>query len=125
MFNTFDFTIVVLSIAMRIADSSTSVVAVARLLRLIKLMNRVPQLRVIVQGVVAGMSIVGPILALLGLIIFLGAMVAKFLFGENDPAHFAHIGQAALTLFQMTTLSGWGHIFHISYFGCEHYNANI
>ena len=125
VFNTFDFTIVVLSIAMRIADSSTSVVAVARLLRLIKLMNRVPQLRVIVQGVVAGMSIVGPILALLGLIIFLGAMIAKFLFGENDPAHFAHIGQAALTLFQMTTLSGWGHIFHISYFGCEHYNANI
>ena len=30
VFNTFDFTIVVLSIAMRIADSSTSVVAVAR-----------------------------------------------------------------------------------------------
>jgi hypothetical protein len=82
-FNTFDLTIVVVSYATM--GSSGGGVAVMRLLRLVKLMNKLPALREILLGLVAGVQAVSSIMILMMLIMFFFSVVANLFFSKNDP----------------------------------------
>ena len=46
-------------------------------------------------------------------------------FGQNDPAHFGRLERAMLTLFQVATLSSWGEIFQIQFFGCDNFDVSL
>jgi hypothetical protein len=62
-FNTFDFLIVVMALAMEAAHTEGNIVAVGRLLRLVKVVLKVEGLRFILIGFVAGIRAVVPISA--------------------------------------------------------------
>ena len=94
-------------------------------MRLSRLMNKVPQLRAIVLGVVAGIQAVSAIMALLLLLIFVFAIAGSVFFGQNDPGHFGTVPQAMLTLFQHATLASWGDAFWLNFHGCDRYHADI
>jgi voltage-gated sodium channel len=49
----------------------------------------------------------GNVLVLLGLILYVYAVVGVHLFGAADPVHWASLPRAALTLFEVLTLEGW------------------
>ena len=102
--------------------AQTSVIAVARLLRLLKIMAKVPQLRIILSGLTAGVRSVSAIMLLLLLIIFLSSIICCVLFGPNSPFRFGTVQQSMLTLFQISTLSGWHDIFQVAYFGCDQFD---
>jgi hypothetical protein len=87
LFNCFDCLIVVLSLAsfFGLLDIGGGGVTIMRLLRLIKIMNKLPQLRTIMTGLVVGVRAVGSIMVLLCLILYLFAIVGMLSFGENDP----------------------------------------
>ena len=125
-FNMFDFGIVAVSYVFIVSGvNGGSLITVLRLLRLLKIATRMPQLRTILLGLVAGVTAVGSILVLLSLITYLFAIVAVLLFGENDPGHFGRVGQAMLTLFQCATLAAWRDIFLVNYFGCDKYDMDL
>ena len=67
----------------------------------IQIMNKLPQLRVILLGMLAGCSAVGSIMLLMLLVIFLYAVAGIVFFSENDPAHFGNVPSAMLALFQV------------------------
>lgn len=113
-FNTFDFIIVILAMFFD--------VAAMRLLRLLKIVGKIKELRVILLGLTAGICAVLSIMMLLGLIIYLYAITGVTLFAENDPGHFGRVGVACLYLFQCATLSGWGEMYEGNYFGCDLYD---
>jgi voltage-gated sodium channel len=71
-------------------------------------MNKVPQLRVILLGLVAGLRAVGSVMMLMGLVMFLYAIIGFVFFGTNDPAHFGGVAIGMLTLFRTATLASWG-----------------
>ena len=123
-FNTFDLSIVLLSYIMLSADSG-SLVTVCRLLRCVKIMSKLPQLRVILMGLVAGMRAVSSIMLLMGLVVFLYAIIGRIYFGANDPSHYGTVLIGMLTLFRVATLASWGNLFKISYFGCDNWNAGV
>ena len=122
-FNLFDFTIVALSFAL--LNQNGSIIAVLRLLRLLKILVKFEEVRVILLGLFAGMRAVNPIMLLMLVVIFFWAILGKLIFSENDPAHFGHIGISMLTLFQVATLASWGDVFRINYFGCSKFHAGV
>ena len=125
-FNTFDFTVVALSVMFEIGiGSDASIIAVARLLRLLKIMAKVPALRIILSGLTAGIHSVKSILMLLLLLIFLSSILCVTIFGYNAPYHFGNVQQSIVTLFQVSTLSGWHEVFQVAYFGCADYDMDV
>ena len=114
-FNCFDFSVVVIGLFYNITAM--------RLLRLFKIMVKVPSLRVLTLGLVAGIKACSAIMLLLSLIMFLFAIVGVQVFGANDPAHFGSTVRAMLSLFVCATLSAWSEVYSINFFGCDVYDA--
>ena len=86
-------------------------------------MVKVPSLRVLTLGLVAGIKACSAIMLLLSIIMFLFAIVGVQVFGENDPAHFGSTVRAMLSLFVCATLSAWSEVYSINFFGCDVYDA--
>ena len=59
-----------------------------RLFRIFKLVNNIPQLRVIVESLFSGMASLFFVVVILVLFFYLFAILAIVMFRENDPVHF-------------------------------------
>jgi len=104
--NVFDFTVVALSLVPAVGPFAT-VARLARLLRALRLVSIVPELRLIVGTMVRSIPSMGHVLLLLGLLLYVYAVLGVHLFREVDPEDWGSLPRAALTLFEMLTLEGW------------------
>ena len=93
-------------------------------MRLLKLVGKVKQLQVIVQGLLKGLGSVTYILLLLMLIFYLFSVLGVGTFRKNDPFHFGSLGRAMLTCFFCATLEGWSSILSLETFGCNSQNVD-
>lgn len=129
-FNTFDFVVVAVSVAYSPYFGATTdvsdvqVLRLARLLRLFDFIEHVPEVRVLIHGLLTGLDSVGYILLLLFLVVYIFGVLGVILFGENDPANFDDVATAMLTLFQTATLTSWSAISYVSFYGCDAYAGN-
>src|SRR6185503_5604171 len=78
-----------------------------RVLRVLRLISAVPQLRLIVATLVRSIPSMGHVMLLMSVIFYIYAVTGVHLFGEHDEEHWGSLGAALLTLFQMVTLEGW------------------
>ena len=93
-FNSFDMLLVVMSLAL-IGEKSGGSIKILRLIRIVRLLSiikNVPELKVIVGGLIAGLKSVVYIVLLLVLVIYLFAVLGVMTFAENDPANFGTVG---------------------------------
>jgi voltage-gated sodium channel len=104
--NLFDFSIVVLSLVPATEDFAL-VARLVRILRVLRLVSAVPQLRLIVATLVRSIPGMGHVILLISIIFYTYAVTGFHLFHEHDPEHWGSLGAALLTLFQMVTLEGW------------------
>ena len=104
--NVFDFTVVALSLLPAVGPFAT-VARLARLLRALRLVSVVPELRLIVSTMIRSIPSMGHVLLLLGLMVYVYAVLGVHLFRGVDPAHWGSLPRAALTLFEILTLEGW------------------
>lgn len=123
LFNAFDLGIVVASFATINRDDH--IVSLFRLSQLVKILRRLPALKGILLGLVAGIKAVSSIMVLMLLVMFLFSVTGNIFFGENDPAHFANVEVGMLSLFTFATLASWSNIAKINYFGCDLYNGGL
>jgi voltage-gated sodium channel len=103
--NVFDFVIVGISLIP--ATGPFSVLRALRVLRVLRLISAVPAMRRVVSGLlnaVPGMASIG---ALLGLVIYVAAVMATKLFGDISPEYFGDLGTTLFTLFQTMTGEAW------------------
>ena len=103
-------------------SASITLLYLLRLMRLAKIVNKVPQLQIIIMGLVGGLSSAGYILILLFLVLYLYALAALFLFRENNPWHYANLQTALLTLFRAATLEDWTDIMYVDLLGCDNFD---
>ncbi|MBJ3778598.1 ion transporter [Acuticoccus mangrovi] len=101
----FDFAIV--AIALVPASGPFQVLRALRILRVLRLVSMVPSLRRVVVGLIAALPGMGSIVALLGLVFYISAVMATELFGPAFPEWFGTLGRSAYTLFQVMTLESW------------------
>lgn len=103
--NVFDFAIV--AIALLPASGALSVLRALRILRVLRLLSLVPSMRRVVNALLAALPGMGAIVAVLGLVFYVAAVIATKLYGASFPAFFGSLGASMYTLFQVMTLESW------------------
>jgi voltage-gated sodium channel len=122
--NLFDFLIVAVCFMEPILPINAAFLPVLRLvrvLRVLKLVTAIPQLQLLVGALLRSIPSMGYIGVLLGLLFYMYATMAVFLFRDNDPVHFATLHLAMLSLFRVATLEDWTDIMYINMYGSENY----
>ena len=104
--NVFDFLAVALAFGPGLRENST-VLRLARLARIVRVVHLLPDVRILVTGVVRSLPPLASMAILTTLIIFVYGMVGWQLFGEEVPERWGTIGTAMLTLFVMLTLENF------------------
>jgi voltage-gated sodium channel len=101
----FDLGVVVLSLLP--ATGGLSVLRALRILRALRLVSAVPGMRRVVAGLLSAMPAMMSIVLLLGLVLYVGAVLATEMYGDAAPDHFGHLGDSLFTLFQVMTGEAW------------------
>ena len=118
--NVFDFLIVAVCF-MPVDAQYVTVLRLARLLRVLKLVNALPELRIIVSALLKSIPSMFYISLLLFILFYLYAVLAVFTFSENDPIHFDTLQKSMLSLFRVATLEDWTDVMYINMYGCMNY----
>ncbi len=103
--NIFDFVIV--GIAVVPAGQGLSVLRALRILRVLRVVSVAPTLRRVVEGFITALPGMGSVFLLMGIIFYIGAVMATKLFGAAFPQWFGSLGGSAYSLFQIMTLESW------------------
>ena len=109
--NVFDFLVIVLALVP--ATGQLAMIArVARLLRVVRLITTIRDLRLIVTALVRCIPSVVHVLLLMGIVVYIYAIMGYYLFHENDPDAWGSLSASILTLFNMLTLDDWAKIMY-------------
>ncbi|WP_428514153.1 ion transporter [Roseovarius sp.] len=114
--NVFDFVIVGISLIP--SAQGLSVLRALRILRLLRVLSVTPSLRRVVEGLMNALPGMGSVFLLMGIIFYIGSVMATKLFGGGCPActpeqavlfdqWFGTIGRSGYSLFQIMTLESW------------------
>ena len=103
--NIFDFVIVGISLVP--TTQGLSVLRALRILRLLRVVSVAPSLRRVVEGLVTALPGMGSVFLLMGMIFYIGSVMATKLFGDAFPQWFGDLGRSAYSLFQIMTLESW------------------
>lgn len=101
----FDF--VVVGIALIPASGPLAVLRSLRILRALRILTLVPSMRRVVGGLLSAIPGLGSVIMVMGLIFYIGSVIATKLFGDRFPDWFGTLGESAYTLFQVMTLESW------------------
>lgn len=101
----FDFLIV--SISLLPTTGPLQVLRALRVLRVFRLITLAPSLKRVVGALVGALPGMGSIVLLLGLVLYVFAVMATHLYGADMPEKFGDLGISIFTLFQLVTLDGW------------------
>jgi voltage-gated sodium channel len=101
------FDLFVIGIALVPAAGPFAVLRALRVLRVLRLVSKIPSMRKVVSGLLAAIPGMASIAALLGLIVFVAAVMATKLFGGISPDDFGDLGTSLFTLFQVMTGEAW------------------
>ena len=103
--NVFDFVIV--AVALIPSAGALSVLRALRILRALRLLSIVPQMRSVVTALLSAIPGMASIIAVLGLVFYVAAVMATKLFANDFPDWFGTVGGSMYTLFQIMTLESW------------------
>ena len=103
--NIFDFVIVGISLVP--AAQMLSVLRALRILRVLRVISVAASLRRVVEGFVTALPGMGSVFLLMGIIFYIGSVMATKLFGPTFPDWFGTLGLSAYSLFQIMTLESW------------------
>ncbi len=118
--NVFDF-VIVAACFMPGAGSAAAVLRLARLLRVLKLVNALPKLQILVGALLKSIPSMFYVTILLAMLFYIYACACVFFWGPNDPVHFESLQLALLSLFRVVTLEDWTDIMYIAMYGCANY----
>lgn len=107
--NVFDFSVVGVSLIP--GASAFTVLRALRVLRVLRLLRFVPMMKRITEALLKSIPGMGAILAVIILVIYVGAVMATNMYGNTANAEvyemFGNLPDSALTLFQLMTMDGW------------------
>ncbi len=101
------FDLLIVSISLVPAAQGFSVLRALRILRLLRVISVTPSLRRVVEGFIKALPGMGSVFLLMGMIFYIGSVMATKLFGSSFPEWFGDLGNSAYSLFQIMTLESW------------------
>jgi len=121
--NVFDFIIVAVCFIPDIDTHFVTVLRLARILRVFRIISVLPKLQVLVNALLKSIPSMGYVVVLLGIVFYIFAVAGSFLFAKTDPIHFGSLHIAMITLFKVLTLEGWTDIMNIQLYGSSEPSA--
>ncbi len=125
--NVFDFIVIGIAFLPGFGSNAT-IFRLARLARIVRVVHLLPDVRILMTGVIRSLPPLGSMAILTTLILFVYGMVGWQLFSDELPQQWGNIGEAMLTLFVMLTLEdfprymeagmeihSWSWIFFVSF----------
>ena len=103
--NVFDFLIV--AVAWVPSTGPLSVLRALRIVRALRLLSIVPQMRTVIEALFRALPGMGSVIAVLALVFYVAAVMATKLFGADFPDWFGSVGASMYSLFQIMTLESW------------------
>ncbi|WP_135077503.1 ion transporter [Terasakiella sp. SH-1] len=103
--NIFDF--IVVAIAIIPASGPLAVLRSFRILRVLRLMSMVPQMRSVIQALITAIPGMFSIIGLITLIFYVSAVLSTNFYADTFNEWFGDIGASMYTLFQVMTLESW------------------
>jgi len=122
--NVFDFLIVLICF-MPFEAEYVAVLRLARVLRVLRLLSIVPRLQLLVVALLRSIPSMFYVTILLFILFYIYAVLGVMLFGENDPKHYATLGDSMLSLFRVVTLEDWTDIMYINMYGSDKYGYEV
>ena len=108
--NIFDTIIVAISLIPIPNNSSFLVLRLLRIFRVLRLISVIPELKKIIEAILASIKRVFYVSLLLFIILYIYAVAGNLLFSEEDPQRWGDLGISLITLFQVLTLSSWENV---------------
>jgi voltage-gated sodium channel len=109
--NVFDFVVITAAFTPGLRQNAT-LLRLVRLLRVVRLVSVLPELRVLIRGMLGALPPIGSMGVLALLFLYVYGMLGWILFGDEIPERWGNIGEAMLTLFTVFTLEGWNDILY-------------
>ncbi len=122
--NVFDFLIVLICF-MPFEVEYVAVLRLARVLRVLRLLSIVPRLQILVVALLRSIPSMFYVTILLFILFYIYAVLGVMIFGENDPKHYATLGDSMLSLFRIVTLEDWTDIMYINMYGADKYGYEV
>jgi voltage-gated sodium channel len=104
--NVFDFVVITAAFVPGLRQNAT-VLRLIRLLRIVRVISVLPEVRVLIRGMVRSLPPIGSMAVLALLLVYLYGMVGWLLFHTEDPGRWGDLGDSMLNLFVMLTLEEW------------------
>lgn len=101
------FDATVICVAIFSVNPAYSSLRALRVLRILRLISAFPHLRRVVEGLLKAIPDITSIFALLGIVLFVGALMATNLYGSAFPEFFGSLQGSIFSMFQMLTTEGW------------------
>tara|TARA_B100000575_G_C22929385_1_gene538678 strand:- start:85 stop:774 length:690 start_codon:yes stop_codon:yes gene_type:complete len=108
--NIFDTLIVLVSLIPISNNSSYLVLRLLRIFRVLRLISVIPELKKIIEAMLASIKRVFYVSLLLFIILYIYGTMGSILFSTDDPERWADLGISLITLFQVLTLSSWENV---------------
>lgn len=133
IWNSFDFIVLVFCLpgpyTSRLSRGNGGIIRLvtrlSRLMRVAKLLKRIPTLKVILTGMVTGLESISYILVVMFLFVYVFAVVGVIVFHKSDPFFFGSIPVAMMTLFHALTYDNWDFNIYINMYGCDNFNGGV
>jgi len=87
--------------------ANATLLRVVRLLRVFRIVSVLPEMRVLVQGLLRSFAPLASMAVLTLLLFYVYGMIGWLAFSDQDPEHWDTITQSMLTLFSVLTLEEW------------------
>ncbi len=102
----FDFFVVAIALVSW-GMSQVGIARIFRLLRVLRAVTYLKQLRLLVYTLLKTLPSLGNIIILMSIQFYVFATIGSTIFGRAMPEEFGNLGYSALTLFGVVTLEGW------------------
>jgi voltage-gated sodium channel len=109
--NVFDFVVIGAVFIPGVRENAT-LLRLVRLLRIVRLVSVLPELRVLIAGMLRALPPIASMGVLAVLFLYVYGMLGWILFGDEIPERWGDIGQSMLTLFTVFTLEGWNEVLY-------------
>lgn len=101
------FDLLVVGIALMPQGSGLSALRGLRVIRSMRLLSGIPQMRAVVQALLDALPGMGAVIIMISIVFYIFGVMATMMYGDTFDEWFGTLGRALYSLFQIMTLESW------------------
>ncbi len=101
------FDLAVVSLGLLPTQEGLSALRGLRVIRAMRLLSVVPQMRAVVQALLDALPGMGAVIVMISIVFYVFGVMATLMYGASFPQWFGTLGKSLYSLFQIMTLESW------------------